>query len=115
LVSCLSLLLSFTIILSFTNILLGIPTGHIVEEEVLSLRRQPSKTSSQAVITRKLFKAKVRKELPIPTFINDYNHSMGQVDVANQLRASYTVYFQRNLKEFFPGIFWLINMVNANY
>jgi hypothetical protein len=39
---------------------------------------------------------------------------MGQVDVANQLRAPYTVHFNRNSKEFFPGMFWLINMVNTN-
>jgi hypothetical protein len=39
---------------------------------------------------------------------------MGQVDVANQLRASYTVHFQRNLKEFFPGMFWLIDLVCTN-
>ena len=39
---------------------------------------------------------------------------MGQVDVANQLRASYTAHFQRNYKEFFPGMFWLVNMVNVN-
>jgi hypothetical protein len=90
-------------------------TGHVVEEEeILRLRRQPLKTSSQAVITRKPFGGKVQTKLLIPTFINGYNHYMGQVDVANQLRASYIVYFNRNLKEFFPGMFWLINMVNTN-
>jgi|SRR5271154_5543860 len=89
-------------------------TGHAVEEEVLRLRKQPKKTSSQAAITRKPFEGKVRKELPIPAFIDGYNHYMGQVDVANQLRAGYTVHFNRNSKEFFPGIFWLIDMVNTN-
>ena len=39
---------------------------------------------------------------------------MGQVDLANQLRAPYTAHFNRNSKEFFPGMFWLINMVNTN-
>jgi hypothetical protein len=58
-------------------------TGHPPEEEILRLRRQPRKTASQAVITRKPFKGKVRAELNIPLFINAYNHEMGQVDVAN--------------------------------
>jgi hypothetical protein len=39
---------------------------------------------------------------------------MGQVDVTNQLRAGYTVHFIRNLKEFFPGMFWLLDLVNIN-
>jgi hypothetical protein len=89
-------------------------TGHLVDEEILRLRNQPKKTASQAAITWKPFEGNVRKELPIPTFIDGYNHYMGQVDVANQLRASYTVHFNRNLKEFFPGMFWLIDLVNTN-
>jgi hypothetical protein len=89
-------------------------TGHLVDEEILRLRKQPKKTASQAAITWKPFEGNVRKELPIPTFIDGYNHYMGQVDVANQLRASYTVHFNRNLKEFFPGMFWLIDLVNTN-
>jgi hypothetical protein len=89
-------------------------TRYLVEEEILRLRRKSLKTSSQAIITRKPFEGKVRTELSIPAFINNYNHYMGQVDVANQLRAPYIVHFNRNLKEFFPGMFWLINMVNVN-
>ena len=30
-----------------------------------------------------------KKELPIPTFINNYNHFMGGVDLANQFREAY--------------------------
>jgi hypothetical protein len=89
-------------------------TGHPPKEEIKRLRKQPRKTASQAAITREPFKGKVRAELDIPMFINSYNHEMGQVDVANQLRAAYTVHFARNSKEFFPGMFWLLDMVNTN-
>jgi hypothetical protein len=39
---------------------------------------------------------------------------MNSVDVANQLRAIVTVYFSRNEKEFFPGMFWAIDMILTN-
>jgi hypothetical protein len=40
---------------------------------------------------------------------------MNLVDIANQLRAIVIVYFSRNEKEFFPGIFWSIDMILTNY
>jgi hypothetical protein len=39
---------------------------------------------------------------------------MNSVDITNQLRATVTVYFSRNKKEFFPRIFWSINMILTN-
>jgi hypothetical protein len=39
---------------------------------------------------------------------------MNSVDVANQLRATATVHFTRNEKEFFPGMFWAIDMILTN-
>jgi hypothetical protein len=39
---------------------------------------------------------------------------MNSVDVANQLRATATVHFNRNEKEFFPGMFWAIDMILTN-
>jgi hypothetical protein len=89
-------------------------TGHAINAETIRLRRQPKKTSSQAAITREPFNGEYRAELPVPDFINRYNLNMGHVDVANQLRAPFTTHFNRNCKEYFPGMFWLINMVNVN-
>src|SRR5450432_530629 len=39
---------------------------------------------------------------------------MNSVDVANQLRVIVIVYFSRNEKEFFPGMFWAIDMILTN-
>src|SRR5438045_643865 len=39
---------------------------------------------------------------------------MNSVDVANQLRAIAIVHFSRNEKEFFPGMFWAIDMILIN-
>jgi hypothetical protein len=40
---------------------------------------------------------------------------MNSIDIANQLRATVTVHFSRNKKEFFPGMFWAIDMILTNY
>jgi hypothetical protein len=40
---------------------------------------------------------------------------MNSVNVANQLRVTIIIYFSRNEKEFFPGMFWTINMILTNY
>jgi hypothetical protein len=40
---------------------------------------------------------------------------MNSIDVANQLRAIIIIYFSRNKKEFFSGIFWSIDMILTNY
>jgi hypothetical protein len=39
---------------------------------------------------QKVFGSKAQKDLAIPIFINDYNHFMGGVDIADQLRAYYS-------------------------
>ena len=39
---------------------------------------------------------------------------MNLVDVANQLRAIAIIYFSRNEKEFFPRIFWAIDIILTN-
>ena len=90
-------------------------TGHVPIEEITRNRKRPKKTSTNSTIAREVFDGEYRKELNIPLFIDHYNHYMNSVDVANQLRATATVHFSRNEKEFFPGIFWSINIILTNY
>ena len=89
-------------------------TGHLPTEEITRDRKRPKKTSTNSSIAREVFDGQHRKQLEIPLFIDCYNHHINSVDVANQLRATATVYFSRNEKEFFPGIFWFINMILTN-
>ena len=93
---------------------LGMTTGHRIESKTFRMRKRPKKTALNAKITREPFGDKSTKILPIPTFIDDYNHFMGGVDQANQLRASFTTHFSRNQKEFFPGAFWAIDIAVSN-
>ena len=62
---------------------------HDIQETVERRRRRPKKTSTNGAIVRGLFGNEVRKSLPIPTFIDDYNYHMGAVDIADQLRSYY--------------------------
>jgi hypothetical protein len=89
-------------------------TGHTPTEEITRHRKRPKKTSTNSTIVREVFNGQPRKELEIPLFIDSYNHYMNSVDVANQLRATATVHFSRNEKEFFPGMFWAIDMILTN-
>jgi hypothetical protein len=66
-----------------------IHTIHTVNDFVARQRKRPAKTSTSARIVRRVFGEDLIKELEIPVFIDDYNHNIGGVDIANQLRESY--------------------------
>jgi hypothetical protein len=80
-------------------------TGHFIESKTFRLRKKPEKTAFNARITREPFGNNSIKILPIPTFIDDYNHFIGGIDQSNQLRAAFIIYFPRNQKEFFLEAF----------
>jgi hypothetical protein len=87
---------------------------HLPIEKITRYRKRPKKTSTNSIIAREVFNKQYRKELEIPLFIDCYNHYMNLVDVTNQLRATAIVYFSRNEKEFFLGMFWAIDMILTN-
>ena len=89
-------------------------TGHRIEPTTLRKRKGPKKTATNTRIVRGPFGDQPTKILPIPTFIDDYNHYMGGVDQGNQLRAAFTTHFRRNQKEFFSGAFWAIDLAVYN-
>jgi hypothetical protein len=54
-----------------------------------------------------------RKNLPIPIFIDDYNHFIGGVDIADQLRSYYCI--QRiSLRSWYPLFFWILDTAILN-
>jgi len=63
--------------------MLVITTAYDLTDTVIRARKRPSTTSTSASITRPVFGDLPRKDLPIPTAINAYNHYMGGVDTAN--------------------------------
>ena len=66
-------------------------TGHNGKDSVIRSRRRPPKTASNSASSRRVFgQNEAIKDLPIPGFIDAYNHYMNGVDQADQLRAYYT-------------------------
>jgi hypothetical protein len=93
---------------------LGITSGCRIEPKILRNRKRPKATSINAKIVREPFGDESIKLLPIPVFIDDYNHYINGVDRANQLRSSFTIHFKRNQKEFFPGVFFSLDLAAKN-
>jgi hypothetical protein len=60
------------------------------EQTIIRSRRRPQTISTNTSLIQKVFSNKSRKSLPIPTFINNYNHFIGGIDIADQLRAYYS-------------------------
>jgi hypothetical protein len=58
------------------------------DQIVVRHRKRPATTSTSAKTARKPFGSESEKNLPIPKFVDDYNHYMGYVDQADQLRAT---------------------------
>jgi hypothetical protein len=68
------------------NFVLGLSTVHTIHEAsswVTSKCNYPSKTSTNANITREVFGDLPFMALDILTFIDDYNHYINSVDLAN--------------------------------
>ncbi|KAF2188860.1 hypothetical protein K469DRAFT_564500 [Zopfia rhizophila CBS 207.26] len=47
---------------------------------VIQLRKQPSKTQTGAMKTRRMFGDCIRKELPIPKLVDLYNHYINSIN-----------------------------------
>ena len=76
-------------------------------------RKRPAKISTSAQIVCLVFRDNPTKELEIPIFIDDYNHNMGGVDIANQLRESFETH-KTTLRNWWPLFYWLIDVIVIN-
>jgi hypothetical protein len=69
------------------NAVLGLTTAYslhrLKEDTIIRNRKRPKLTSKIARITRPIFRDLPRKWVPIPWVINDYNHHINGVDLAN--------------------------------
>ena len=90
-------------------------TIHNIGEEwtVTRERRRPRETSSNANTVCRVFGNLSRKALDIPKIIDDYNHYMGGVDIADQLRGYYNCQLTVR-RTWFPLFFWLLDTTLVN-
>jgi len=77
-------------------------------------RKRPAATSTNVAIACTPFGTDYQKELDIPTAINDYNHYIGSVNIANQYRASYEIHRKTN-RSWFPLFYFFLDasIINA--
>jgi hypothetical protein len=99
-------------------------TIHDGTEWVVRNRKRPKGTSTSAAITKQPFYMftppigckepyEHTRLLPIPSAIDDYNHYMGGVDIADQLRAGFSTH-QRGFKPWRPLFYWLLDSAIIN-
>jgi len=96
------------------NRVLGMTTAYNLTDTVIRPRKRPSATSTSAAITRPIFGDSAVKDLPIPIAIDAYNHHMGGVDIANQLREGFTTLRTQNNRYWKPLFFWLLDIALVN-
>ena len=53
--------------------------------------RKRSAAAARNPMLRTLYNGEALKKLPIPTFINEYNHKMNNIDRADYLRVLYRI------------------------
>jgi hypothetical protein len=98
------------------NIVFALSNIHIVHtahDFRNRIRKRPAKSSTNGYIVSKVFKDCTTKTLSTPTFIDDYNHFIGGVDLANQFQESYKVH-KATLRTWWPLFYWLIDVVYVN-
>ena len=70
----------------------NIYTVYIINDFVVRQRKRLAKTFISDSIVCTVFRDDLIKELLILVFIDDYNHNIRGVDIANQLREAYKTY-----------------------
>jgi hypothetical protein len=90
-----------------------IHTIYRAEDYIFRIRKRSTETSTNAKNARKPFGDQTQKDLEIPLYINDYNHNMNGVDLANQLRQAYEI--QRiGYRTWLPLFYWVLNQAVVN-
>jgi Transposase IS4 len=60
-----------------------------------------------------VFGDKASKLLEIPRIVDDYNHHMGSVDIADQLHAAYRTHL-KGVRTWYPLFYWLLDVSLSN-
>lgn len=77
------------------EMVLFLTTTYSTSETIVTLRRRPKAGNTpHKRLARAAFGEAAAKEFEIPKCINDYNHLMGAIDIADQLRAEYPWHFR---------------------
>jgi hypothetical protein len=93
---------------------IGITTAFSLDDRpenfVIKTRRRPRNRQ----VAGPVFGDKALKDLPIPVAINEYNHSKGLVDLANQIRGNLNIQIARDKRTWRPRAYWLFTTCLSN-
>ena len=92
---------------------LALSTLHIPTSLTERLRKRPAKISTNGTLIQHVFGAEHQKKLSISVFIDDYNHHMNAVDLANQYRSSYEVH-RTGYRNWLPLLYFFIDAAVVN-
>jgi hypothetical protein len=95
------------------NMVLALSTLHTPTDLTERVRKRPAKTSTNGSLVQQVFREETQKKLSIPVFIDDYNHHMNGVDLANQFRASYEVH-RTGYRNWLPLLYFFIDAAVVN-
>jgi len=88
-------------------------TVHDFESQQERLRKQQGKKSTNAKKAQEAFGNLQEKEMMIPLCIDDYNHNMGGVDIADQMRSYYDTQLT-SFRTWWPMLFWAYDIMVTN-
>ena len=95
------------------GVVLLVSTVHNVEEDVLRPRKKPRRTKTNSKFIDVVWKDGPVRKLRIPRLIDDYNHWMGAVDVADQ-RIAYYAPDMRCRRTWMPMMLQCMNIIRNN-
>ncbi|KAG9072049.1 hypothetical protein KI688_006271 [Linnemannia hyalina] len=91
----------------------SMPSASATTTDPLSKIQTPSRESANAKSVRDAYKGHSRALLPIPKIVDDYNHHMNGLDIADQLRSYYSTQL-RTYRAWAPIFFWLLDTTIIN-
>ncbi|CAG8793134.1 24728_t:CDS:2, partial [Cetraspora pellucida] len=83
------------------------------DSKIKKNHRKPYEASTNYKNIRSVFGDEVRKVIPILVAVDDYNHYMGRVDIADQLRSYYSTQLTI-FRVWVPLFFWLLDTAIIN-
>ena len=86
---------------------------HDIEDTVCKVRKRPRETQNNKRNVNLVWKTKHEAEIAIPKVIDDYNHWMGGVDLADQHIAHYCPKL-KCYRTWMPLFVQIINIVRSN-
>jgi hypothetical protein len=98
------------------NIILALSNIHTVdkvEDFREKIRKHLIKIFTNSRIVRQVFGNNHQKELCISCFIDDYNHYMGGIDLANQYRETFETH-RPTCRTWWPLLYWLFDIAYIN-